>query len=170
MTPSDILLQAFYQMKERAALVTNKAIHQNYRPLGICSQMDDLVALVEAPWGDKHAAKTLFHEILSGQATDWPRHSGCTVYPVPYTDTEWLKKKWESLSFGQQQMYSEACDDFDDDDIEAGIPFENCPQSGLAEMTFDKIEPRYFWDANHPYGKARLEFLDFLINVVKHHV
>lgn len=169
LSAENILLQAFYQMKERAALVTSKATHENYRPLGICSQLDNQVECIQAGWEEKRDARELFHKILESEAMTWPRHSGCSVYPVPYTDTEWLKNKWKDLEPWRQRMYADV-DLTEDEEPDMGAPFESCPKAGLAELAFDYLPQKCFWDSAHPYGKARLEFLEYLIEIVKQRI
>lgn len=170
MSPAEILLKALLRMKEAAPLMTNKVIHQNYQPSGICFQMNDLVTVTSASFSDKLDAKRLFNEIMEGQGRDWPGHSGCYIYPVPHDNEEELRRIWSGLTAEQQEMYAD-CDSFEVDAPEPQqVPFENCPSAGLAELAFDNIPQKYFWDANHPYGKARLEFLDHLIMVVKERI
>lgn len=168
MSHADILLHVLKTLKTRAAAITNRAIHDGYRPNGICSQMEDEVNLFECSYTEKLDAKVLFHEIMEGSGQDWPGHSGCYVYPVPCMDEEWAKKMWGEISADRQSMYA-GTDELDDDYEPVPVPFEECPKSGLAEMAFDHLPQKYFWDANHPYGKARLEFLDHLIECVQNH-
>jgi hypothetical protein len=170
MSPASILATSFLAMKARAAAMTNKAIHKDYRPNGICSQFDDFVSALDVSFSEKMDARKLFHEIMEGPGGDWPGHSGCYVYPVPYSDEAELREMWSKLSPESQEVYA-ALDSFEEDAPEAQpVPFEKCPKGGLAELAFDYLPQKYFWDANHPYGKARLEFLDFLIEIINERI